>query len=188
MTGLSGEYGALIRSDRVSDETRAALLARAAPDDGHYAPRTLDPAAYATLRAVLARVLPQDRVDLAQRLDTALADPVDDGWRFAILPSDADACRDACAALAGFEGLDVAAQDAALDAIAAGERGPMLDKWFEDLRGRATMIYVSHPSTFARMGYSGIAYGGADPASQGFHALGAGEREPWEPVGVGDAA
>ncbi len=53
--------------------------------------------------------------------------------------------------------------------------------WFEDLRGDAVKIYVSHPATLARMGYSGIANGGDGERKQGFVLLAAGEREAWEP-------
>ena len=182
------EYLALIGSDRVSAKTREALLERAEADDPAYVPQVLDAAGLAILRCVLGRVLPQDRIDIAQRLDKALSSGEGDGWRFAALAKDGVADCEALAAMKGFDGLDAAGQDAALVAIAAGERGEMLKLWFEDLRGRATMIYVSHPSTFARMGYSGIAYGGDGPDRPGFHALAAGEREPWEPLAQGDSA
>lgn len=182
---MNDAYTALIRSDRVSAKTREALLDRAAPDAIGYAPRAMDAAALTTLGAVLARVLPQDRIDLAQRIDQALAAGDTDGWRFAVLPADARAYGHSLAALAGFSDLPVEAQDAQLEAIAAGERGEAMLRWFEDLRGQATMIYVSHPSTFARMGYSGIAYGGDGAGRPGFNAIAAGEREAWEPVPEG---
>ena len=175
-------YTVLIQSDRVSAKTREALLERAGPDMPEYAPQALDIAAFATLRAVLARVLPQDRIDLAQRIDKALAAGESDGWRFAVLPSDAQAYRQSLVALTGFEAKTAAAQDAQLAELAAGDHGETLQRWFEDLRGQATMIYVAHPSTFARMGYSGIAYGGDEPNRPGFHAIAPGEREPWEPL------
>lgn len=179
---MTDAYDALIHSDRVSTETRKALLQRAEPDTPDYVPQAMDLAAFATLRAVLARVLPQDRMDLGQRIDKALANGESDGWRFAVLPSDARAYRDSLASLAAFGDAATDAQDRYLDAIAAGVHGEQLQRWFEDLRGQATTIYVSHPSTFARMGYSGIAYGGDGPERPGFVDLGA--REPWEPVAL----
>ena len=160
---MTDAYTALIRSDRVSTKTREALLDRATPDDPDYTPRTLTPASLATLRAILNRVLPQNRIDLAQRIDNALSAGETDGWRFAALPADAQAFHQSLVALAGFEAKSPDAQDAQLAALAAGDHGAPLKLWFEDLRGRATMIYVSHPSTFARMGYSGIAYAGDGP-------------------------
>lgn len=175
-------YTDLIHSDRVSAKTREALVERAAPDQPDYAPQVMEAATFTTLRAILARVLPQDRIDLGQRIDKALAAGESDGWRFAVLPADAEAFRQNLAALGGFEAKSIEAQDAELEAIAAGDHGEPLKRWFEDLRGQATMIYVSHPSTFARMGYSGIAYGGDELNRPGFHAIAPGEREPWEPV------
>lgn len=179
---MSAAYTALIHSDRVSAKTREALLERAKPDAVDYVPQAMDAVSFATLRAVLARVLPQDRIDLAQRVDRALAEGESDGWRFAVLPADAQGYAESLAALTDFAGQPLAAQDAQLDAIAGGERGEALQRWFEDMRGQATMIYVSHPSTFARMGYSGIGYGGDEKWRPGFHAIAANEREAWEPV------
>ena len=49
-------------------------------------------------------------------------------------------------------------------------------------------IYVAHPATLARMGYSGVANGGDGARKQGFVLLGAGEREPWEPEARGGVA
>ena len=181
------DYLALIHSDRVSAKTREALLERAEPDDADYAPKALDSDGLATLRAVLARVLPQDRIDIAARIDKGLATGKGDGWRFAALAPDAEAYRATLADLSNFVTLDPAAQDAVLTTMQAGERGATMKLWFEDLRGSATMIYASHPSTFARMGYSGIAYGGDGPARQGFVAIAPGEREPWEPIAQGNA-
>lgn len=179
---MTDAYTALIHSDRVSAKTRAALLERAEPDAADYTPEAMDAAAFATLRAVLARVLPQDRVDVAQRIDKALNTGESDGWRFAVLPADAQGYVESLAALAGFGEQRVVAQDELLDAIAAGDRGEPLQRWFEDMRGQATMIYVSHPSTFARMGYSGIGYGGDEARRPGFVAIAANQREAWEPV------
>ena len=90
---MTDAYTALIHSDRVSAKTRKALLERAEPDQPDYAPQTMDAVALVTLRAVLARVLPQDRIDLGQRIDSALAAGDSDGWRFAALPADIEAFR-----------------------------------------------------------------------------------------------
>lgn len=187
---------ALIQSDRVSARTRAVLRERALPDDPAYEPAALAPSAFHTLRAVLDRVLPQSVIDLAQRLDKALAAGGGDGWRFADLPGDVEAYRcglaalDAAAAVdGGFASLTVAAQDAMLVEVAAGrisqsgEFDPaMLQHWFEDLRSDAVKLYVAHPATFARMNYCGFAYGGDGALKQGFHALEPGSRESWEPI------
>jgi pimeloyl-ACP methyl ester carboxylesterase len=140
-------YLALIESDQVSEPTRLVLLKRAAPIEG---PRALNAEQLEMLRAVLQRVLPQPGIDLAERLDRQLAAGKGDGWRYAELPPDAEAYRQALNELAarGFLKLDAANQDQLL-----GEQG----RWFEDLRADAVQIYLSHPATLARLGYSGIA-------------------------------
>ena len=56
-----------------------------------------------------------------------------------------------------------------------------MQRWFEDLRADLTRLYVAHPATLDRIGYSGIA-DGADSAHQtGFTLIGIGEIESWEP-------
>ena len=210
-------YRRLIESDRVSTRTRAALLDRASPSgDGPASPVALTPPVLAILRAALRRVLPQDdgslSIDLARRIDATLAAGGGDGWRHETLPPDRDAMRlglltlDA-AARAGEGGrpfvvLDGDAQDALLAAIASGEPppagpdlpdAPPLDTtqmkiWFEELRALAVRAWVSHPATLARLGHSGIAYGGDGPDKPGFRLIGLGEREDWEPIAAADAA
>ena len=66
------------------------------------------------------------------------------------------------------------------------ESGPAFDaeqmrRWFEEVRADATKLYVAHPATLARMGYSGIADGADSEHQTGFVLIGEGEREPWEP-------
>ncbi len=203
---LDPGYRALIESERVSARTRAILLARNRPDDPSRRPSALTAEAFAVLRAVVDRVVPQPderRIAIAARIDTMLASGEGDGWRFALLPPDAEAYRIAlrtlqAAARAGhgcdFETLNGRQQDELLERAAEGRfevpgAGPdeppfsarQMKLWFEDLRGDAVKIYVSHPATLARMGYSGIANGGDGERKQGFVLVAAGEREPWEP-------
>ena len=195
---VPGEYREFIESDRVSSRTRSALLARLA---SHAGPAVLGPPRTATLRALIARLVPQDGkpIDLAAAVLATLAEGAGDGWRVASLPPDLEAYRsgldtldDAArqAGVAGFGELAEAAQDALLRSMAAGtplpgEPGPLgpeqLKAWFGDVCSDAVRAYVAHPRTIARMGYSGIGYGGDGPRLQGFSALGIGEREPWEP-------
>ncbi len=209
-TGGGAAWRALLGSDRVSARTRTVLLARARPDRAAAAGRVLSEPGMATLRLMLDRVVPQPggtRIDLAARVDAVLAAGVGDGWRMAQLPPDAEACAaglatlDAAAGAAGFAGLGDAAQDALLARAAGGTLdagavaratdgtagGPRLDAarmrlWFDDVRSMAVRAYVSHPATLARMGYSGIGYGGDGPRLEGFVRLGIGAREDWEPV------
>ncbi|MCJ2033420.1 alpha/beta hydrolase [Methylobacterium sp. J-068] len=191
-------YAALIRSERVNARLRAALLARAEPDDPAYRPRALDPVGLAILRAACARVLPQEgagHIDLAARIDARLASGAGDGWRFVRLPPDAEAYRlalrtlDAAARASHakpFVTLDGAAQDALLRSLEAGEVAGALDAeqmvlWFEDLRADVARTYLAHPVALARMNFGGIGAGGDTFPLPGFHAVGIGEREDWEP-------
>ena len=190
-------YRALINSGRVSEHTRELLLDRALPDHPAYQPATLNPSELAILRAVMSRVLPQKgpAIDLAARIDARLAGDQGDGWRFAALPSDPNAYRAGLrtldvAAGRAFCSLDPAQQDALLHRAAnahLGAKGPgllepaQMKLWFEDIRADAVRTYVAHPATLARMGYSGIGYGGDGEPKSGFHQVGIGEREAWEP-------
>ncbi|MGI4955707.1 MAG: alpha/beta fold hydrolase [Janthinobacterium lividum] len=189
-------YLALINSDRVSTGTRAALLERAAAPSAP-SPSMLSAAERGSLRALVARVIPQSgpgRIDLAGPLARQLSGP-GDGWRNAALPADAAAWRTGLRTLdklaKGFAGQSPEAQDKLLQRIAAGRTGgsgpgqmdaAQMQAWFEDVRAEATRAYVAHPATFARLGYSGIGYGGDGPGKPGFTEISIGQREAWEPV------
>lgn len=199
---LPPAFARLIASDRVSARTRRAMLARRQEPGGE--PRALTPAQHALLTAVLARVLPQrgTDLDLAGRIDVELAAGRGDGWRFAELPPDAEAWRRGLDTVAhrypGFAGLDAAAQDAAIDRIAAGELDPdefgpgepgtdadlltgeQLRLWFTDVQAEAVRVWLSHPAAQAWLRYDGFADGGDGPTKQGFTTTHAGQWEPWQ--------
>ena len=211
-------YVDMILSERVSDVTRGVLEVRAEADVVQ-APRALTVLELVQLRGVTERVVPQRgavQIDIAGRLDRQMADMPGDGWRYAELPPDAEACKSAVATLEwharaeegkGWLALTSEQQDAMLERAAAGklgrslrerlgsmvgagpEGGPPLSAeqmrlWFEDLRAEATKVYVCHPATLDRMGYSGIADGAASRPGVGFVQLGRGVVESWEPEGV----
>ncbi len=128
------KYQALIRSERVSAATRTVLERRAEPDDPLRAPQALTLAELTTLRALVDRIVPQRRpsIDLAARIDRDLAEGNGDGWRYAVLPDDADAYRAGLATLdwhaerrAGrsFLTLEADDKDDLLREAAAGELG-----------------------------------------------------------------
>ena len=199
-------YRALIRSDRVSARTRAILLDRGRRDDPARVPEVLSPEQFKVLRAVVDRILPRRRpmaIDLAARIDGGLARGEGDGWRFAALPPDAKAAAAGLGTLdalarddhaAGFAELDAARADSLLRRIQSADIVPASDAnllsaaqmklWFEDLLATAVRIYVSHPATLARMGYSGIANGGDGRRKQGFDETRADRPESWEPRGI----
>lgn len=205
-------YRALIASARVSRGTRDALEARTKADEPDNESTTLGTKALRTLRAVIDCVIPQHdavTIDLAARIDRQLVLGTGDGWRFADLPADTDAYRMALETLDAASnerfGCDFAALDAErrasmltevydgrLETTIDGESLPnrldasQLRAWFEDARADAVKLYVAHPDTLARLGYSGIANGGDGMPKSGFVRIGFGEREPWEPIAFSD--
>lgn len=158
--------------DSTTAPTRATLLERwnSLPVT---VPRFLDLAAFDTLRAVCARLLPgHPAVDVAGPMDARLAGNQSDGWRYDALPPDRDALR------LGLNGLDQAAQalhgvaflllvsaeqDAVLQAVqrgdAPGEAWATLpaQRFFEELLAEATEVYYAHPLASAAIGYGGMA-------------------------------
>jgi hypothetical protein len=176
------EYRAFVASERLSGKTREVLRARMnAPAD---APGVLTPAQMITLRAMLARVIPQEHheLDLAGYVLVRLASGKGDGWRYDVLPEDVQAYRNGLDKLAaqGFAGMTAEEQDAALQALEA-EPGSADARWFEEVRSDAVSAYMAHPATMARLGYSGIGVGGAETKYKGFIALAPNQRETWEP-------
>ena len=181
-TSVPAEYRLLIDSDRVSPQTRAVLEERMA---GPRSTTVLDAMQILTLRAVCERLLPQragSEIDLAGTIAARLASGKGDGWRYAVLPEDSDAYRHALNKLAesGFERMSDEAKDECLRELTQNKASAEA-RWFEELRGDATTAYMSHPATYARIGYSGIGVGGANTPQQGFVAISTGEVEPWEP-------
>jgi len=203
-------YAELIAShEHVSERLRQALHKRAEPDDPAYQPRTMSISQLETLRAALARVIPQEGlgIDLAARIDTMMAEATGNGWRYEDLPTDPEAYQYGLATLVdlardrygrAFAELSGEDADALLRAVDAGEAGIAGDKrftaeqmvlWFEELRSDAVRIYVGHPAVMARIGYSGIANGGPGGAGfAGFQLIGIDEREEFEVEGTAERA
>ncbi len=195
---------ALLDTGFVTPATRAALRARldAIPE----APRFFDAAAYATLRAVCARLIPQpDRgtptsdppVDIAAMLDARLAAGTSDGWRYATLPPDPEAHRLGLAGLdqharvifgMPFTQLDDARQDATLSAVQRGlARGTAwttlpAPRFFEELLAEVTAGYYSHPLAQEEIGYVGMA------DAPGWDRVGLGELVRREPRSLSHAS
>ena len=204
-------YVELILSDRVSAATRNVLEKRAVADLTSYEPAALTVTELAQLRGLVDRVVPQRSpgIDIAARLDAQMGRG--DGWRHAKLPEDARACSAGLATLEwharqqfglGWLALDGEQRDELLTRAAAGrleagllskleamvgqDVGPAFEAdamklWFEEMCAAMTQVYVSHPATLARIGYSGIADGAESDRQTGFMLIGEGEREGWEP-------
>ena len=184
-SALPANYRTLIDSERVSPRTREVLEQRLA---GPAVTDILNPSQLQTLRAVCRRLIPQSaghEIDLAATIAARLATGRGDGWRYAVLAEDSEAYRGGLDSLAtqGFNSMTNLEQDQAIQALGA-TAGSADARWFEELRGDATTAYMAHPTTFARIGYSGIGVGGANTPHQGFTLIEIGEVEPWEPKPV----
>lgn len=194
-------FARTIASPRVSARTRGLLAARALADDPSAAPTALTDAQLETLRAVAGIVVPQEGtpIDLALRVDRQLAQGRGDGWRLDGSPVDAEAYRLALDFL-GTVGDGALAQtldgirDGRIAAPTPGLTARALTAWLEDATVDLVKQWVGHPATMAAMDYDGFANGGDGPTTQGlpmpalrtqgFHLLGAGQREAWEPTGA----
>jgi pimeloyl-ACP methyl ester carboxylesterase len=180
---VPAKYLEFIASERVSPKTREVLEARMRPPA--ISEGALNAVQLATLRALLDRVVPQDepKLDLAAYVLERLAKGKGDGWRYDVLPSDAQAYREGLdrLAAAGFLTASFAERDAMLRQLAA-DTGSAVARWFEEVRSDAVVAYMAHPATLARIGYSGIGVGGANTAYKGYVTIGPNERESWEPI------
>ncbi|NYF91584.1 hypothetical protein HDF08_003703 [Edaphobacter lichenicola] len=149
--------------------------------------------------------MPDRSIDFATCIDARLAVGQGKGWRYSELPPDLTAYRGALAAIdryarrefrACFAELLSEKKNQVLRVIESGEMeagepdsgvdvaslsATQMQRWFEDLRGDVTGIYMSHPETLAQLGYSGIADGADSAALSGFVQLGLGKVEGWEP-------
>ena len=174
------QYVSFIEGNRLSVRTREVLLDRMA---GVVRPQGLFTAMQErTLRAMMKRVVPGTGIDLARFIMARLATGKGDGWRYDVLPNDVTAYREGLDRLAedGFEDMDEAHQDKALQAM-ADKKGSPEACWFEEVRGDAVSAYVAHPQTSARLGFSGPGVGGAFTTYRGFVELGVNSPETWEP-------
>ncbi len=176
-------YRAFIAGERLSPRTREVVETRMA---GPQRPEGLLTALQErTLRAMLKRIVPQDRnaIDLAAAVLARLASGKGDGWRYAVLPGDLAAYRDGLDALARirFESISPDEQDEALANLTRKEASADA-RWFEEVRSDAVEAYMAHPTTLSRLGYSGLGVGGAETRYRGFITLEPNGREAWEPL------
>lgn len=198
---------AYLSSDRISPPLLALLRERALPDAPNYRPRTLSARQFATLRALIDEVIPQDGsepIDLAARLDTMMADKEGNGWRYEALPADPDAYQqgldtlEAAARADGGESFAALGSERRVALLRRAEVGELnahaggapfdaaqIKLWFEELRSDAVRLFVAHPATLARMGYSGTRNGReGGVAFTGFERIAIGERESFEPAAL----
>jgi hypothetical protein len=174
-----------------NEATRRVVDKRLATADE---PRFLDAFAYATLKALCGRILPQpaDRpsAPLAAYVDRKLAEDARDGYRYADMPPLREAWRQGLAALDAearaahdrpFVALGPDQQDALVAAMQAGELthpdwGEMAAKNFFENRAAPDIVraYYAHPYAWNEIGFGG-------PASpRGYVRLESDRRDPWE--------
>jgi len=183
----------LLATDLVTPQTREVLLARLNAS-GKSDPCFFDAAAFATLRAVCARLIPQterpEPIDLAAAVDGRLARHEGKGWRYAALPPDAEAYRrglqalDECARSrfgAAFAALGSVSQEELLHAVQRGDvaeeawKEPDPQLFFEELLAELAESYYSHPLAQDEIGYAGYA------DAHGWQAVGLNRLAPHEP-------
>ena len=177
---LSRETSQLVTSPLTSPATRAVLLERIVPAEVLRSQAAFGPEALATLRALVARVVPGAPAAVASRVHRSIAEGPGDGFRPAVLNEDRVAWSEGLASLEaaawkehelGFVALEGARQDALLEALASTPRGKA---WFDDARAEIVRMYVSDPRTLERIGFRGFA------DEQGFTQIRLGEREEFE--------
>lgn len=173
------EWCALLASERTIPAVRRSLALRAIPDDPSYAPTVLSPRQLTTLRLIAEVVVPQHDpvIDVAARVDAQLGRGEGDGWRPDGQPPDPQAYRAALDQLA----------ETSIDqhTVAALVDNAALQAWFEDARVDLIRQWLGHPASMARIGYDGFATGSLGTVGRGYHLLGPGERETWEPQELG---
>jgi hypothetical protein len=179
---LTPTFQTLLEGPHTAPQTRAALSARLT--DTTPPPQTFSATELRTLHALIDTVIPNAPPNLTTRLDEALAQPKADGWRFDILPSDAEAWHQGLASLDAaahrahgvtFLALTPTLRHALLLEAQKGNlgRGPLgalhlgesaqaftatqMQHWFEDVRSELTRLYVSDPRTLDRIGFTGFA-------------------------------
>ena len=169
---------ALIESEATTAPTRAALLARLAAPVTE--PRFLESGAFATLRAVCARLLPGPAaIDIAGAIDTRLIRGEGDGWRYDSMPADGDAYAQG---LAGIDRLTAERFGRSFVAASAAEQDAVLratqtqaPRFFEELLAEAGELFFAHPLAQSAIGYAGYA------DFPGWTAIGLDEHDPREP-------
>ena len=186
-----GAIEVVIETTKVSHATRDALNARLAWRAG--AEPALGEQALATLRAVCDRLIPQGQgrapVDLAGRLDAALASGPGDGWRHDDLPPDREAVavglrgiEETAAAMfqRAFAELPPEWRDAVLARVQDGSAPGRVwatmppKRFFEELLGQLATLYYAHPAAQEAIGFIGMA------DAEGFQAIGLNRRDPIE--------
>lgn len=168
--------------------TRSVVLRRLRPAR----PTTLTEQEVQTLRAVLSRLLAEERDDILDfavaHVDGRVGSRVGEGQRKPGVPPEADLVRLGLAALELVartrhgQGFDACAERQQIAILAALQKGQIAEmqgspqkELFTKLLGLGVDACASHPAVWSEMGYAGPAY------PRGYYRLDRGVRDPWEP-------
>ena len=159
-------------------------------------PRFFSPDEWTTLEAICDRIVPQPanrpKVPLPAYVDQKLADDVQDGYRYAVLPSQGDAWRRGLRALdeeahaafgAAFRALLPERQD---EVLRRAQSGALASEAWDGMPCKAffehrlipdiTHAYYATPTAWNEIGFGG-------PASpRGYVRMALNRRDPWESV------
>jgi len=188
----SGTVRNLLDTDLVTAQTRRALQGRL--EEERVLPRFFDAHAFAVLCAVCTRLMPHlDGINLeniAGVIDKRLADGKGNGWRYDVLPADADTYTRGLQGLnesarasfnADFVNLDDSQQDEILRGVQRGEaigetwKALSASRFFEELLAELIECFYSHPLALEDIGYAGMA------DAKGWHNIGLNRLDPQEP-------
>lgn len=173
--------------------TRQVVMDRVhnVPSFSHFNPHE-----QATLEALCARVIPQDRqepdwrVPIAPWIDQQIGEDLPEGFRYDDMPDNTTAWHrglegidQTAQAMFGLQFVDLSAerQDQLLEAIRGGnppgevwQRMPATRWWRETALRQIAGVYYAHPFAWDEIGFGGPAY------PRGYFALNHGAPEPWE--------
>ncbi len=161
----------LLETDSVTTPTREALEKRLRETDD-YQPKFFDVKTFAVLRAVAARLIPQNSVDCAAFVDKSLSENKSNGWRYDRLPEMAetfkrglDGINETSELNFGTDFLDLSEtrRDEVLTEIQNGTADGEIWKtlsaalFFEELLAKTVEVYYAHPLAQETIGYVGMA-------------------------------
>ncbi len=188
----SGTVRKLLDTALVTTQTRRALQGRL--EEERVVPRFFDAHSFAVLCAACARLMPRiDGINLeniAGVIDKRLADGKGNGWRYDLLPADADTYTRGLQGLnesarasfnADFVNLDDSQQDEILRGVQRGEaigetwKALSASRFFEELLAELIECFYSHPLALEDIGYAGMA------DAKGWHNIGLNRLDPQEP-------
>ncbi len=185
------DYSVLSEEHEWDPHTREIVISRLGPFGG---PKALSQAQITTLRAVLTRLIADDRRELldylVDHLDRQISSPIGQAERKLSVPPFSELLPQGLEEIEkhsqqhhgnSFDRITADQQDALLTAIEQGNLGKsaVWDQWhqrelFSQLLSQTVSAYYSHPWVWSEIGYAGPAY------PRGYMRVELGLTEPWE--------